>query len=207
MVKTGIKDALGKEAELPAVHSEMIVSIKSGPNTKGPKVDSDIKFYQGISGTGFFPVGSSADPAWCGRVTTATLNPEQSAKALSLAGTYTDLVNTVAKKNDLYAGGYGVTGVCNDSVAVVEKAVTGHATQYPLLMQDSVLMGTVKQHLSDADKSDDASYKAIKAAIIALPTDTTVNASTKQRALASLPWVAGQEPFGSTEDARKILSH
>lgn len=53
MVKTGIKDALGKEAIVPAVHSEMVVSIKAGPNARGPKFDADLKFYQGVSGTGF----------------------------------------------------------------------------------------------------------------------------------------------------------
>jgi hypothetical protein len=139
-------------------------------------------------------------------VTTATLSGDQASKALSLAGTYTDLINTTAKKANLYADGYGVTGVCNDSVAVIEQAVTGHATQYPLLMKDSVLMGTIKQHLTDADHSDDANYRDLKAAIIALPSDTSVNGSTKRRALASMPWAAGFEPFASSEDARRILS-
>jgi hypothetical protein len=205
MIKTGVRDALGKEAVVPAGHSEMIISLHSGPNTKGPKLDTDTKFYQGMSGTGFFPANVWQDPSWCGGVTTAKVSGDQALDAVKLAGTYTDLVNTTAKKLNLYADGYGVTGVCNDSVAVVEQAVTGTSTQYPLLMKDEVMMGGIKQHLTDSDKSDDASYVRLRDAIAKLPSDTRVNATTKQRALTSMPWAAGQEPFGSSQAARKIL--
>mgnify|MGYP000582460512 CR=1 FL=1 len=54
----------------------------------------------------------------------------------ALAGAFTDVVEDAAKRLNLYADGYGITGVCNDSVAVVQQAVTGNASQYPLLMND-----------------------------------------------------------------------
>lgn len=200
MIKTGIKDALGKEAIVPAVHSEMLVSIK------GPGFDADLKFYQGTSGTGFFPRGIHGDPSWCGRSKQADLTGDDALEAISLAGAFTDLVNTTAKAKNLYADGYGVTGVCNDSVAVVQQAVTGRADAYPLLMKDSVLSEALAARLSDADKSDDKVYRAIRNAMRALPSDTRKNESQARRALASLPWAPGREPFASSEDARRILS-
>ncbi len=200
MIKTGIKDGLGKEAVVPAVHSEMLVSIK------GPKFNADLKYYQGTSGTGFFGRGVHADPSWCGRSTQAQLKGDDALKAISLAGAFTDVVNTTAKAKNLYADGYGVTGVCNDSVAVVQQAVTGRADAYPLLMKDSVLAEAITARLTDADKSDDKSYRALRAAMRELPSDTRKNESQQRRALASLPWEAGREPFASSEEARRILS-
>ncbi len=206
MVKTGIKDALGKEAVVPAAHSEMIVSIKAGPQAKGPKFDADLKFYQGISGTGFFPANTAADPSWCGRSSHAPLSGARALEAISIAGAFTDVVNTTAREQNLYAGGYGITGVCNDSVAVVQQAVTGSADSYPLLMKDAALSQAIKELRSDGDTSDDAALRKIQQAMRELPSDVTANASQKRRALASLPWAAGQEPFASSADARRILS-
>jgi ApbE superfamily uncharacterized protein (UPF0280 family) len=97
--------------------------------------------------------------------------------------------------------------VCNDSVAVVQQAVTGHADAYPLLMKDSVLHDALAERLGDANKADDPAYKAIRKAMRELPSDVRANESQKQRALASLPWAAGKEPFVSSEEARRILSH
>ncbi|GMU59977.1 MAG: hypothetical protein AMXMBFR34_17400 [Myxococcaceae bacterium] len=206
MIKTGIKDAGGKEALVPAVHSEMIISLKPGPNTKGPKFEAELKYYQGVSATGFFPANVHADPSWCGRKTVGEASGDKALKAIKLAGAFTDLVNTTAKDKHLYAAGYGVTGVCNDSVAVVQQALTGKASQYPLLMKDSVLMGEIDKRLSDANRADDATFKSLRNAIKDLPSDTRMTPSTKARALASLPWTEGKEPFQSSVDARRILS-
>lgn len=206
MIKTGLKDGLGKEAVVPAVHSEMVVSIKAGPNARGPKFDADLKFYQGVSGTGFFPCNMTAAPAWCGKSQQAALTGDQALKAISVAGAFTDVVNTTARAKNLYADGYGVTGVCNDSVAIVQQAVTGRADAYPLLMKDSVLHDALAERLGDANKADDPAYKAIRKAMRELPSDVRANESQKRRALASLPWAAGREPFVSSEEARRILS-
>jgi len=205
MIKTGLKDALGKEAVVPAVHSEMVISIKAGPNARGPKFDADLKFYQGVSGTGFFPCHVNADPSWCGKSKQGEVSGAKALQAISVAGAFTDLVNTTAKEKNLYADGYGMTGVCNDSVAVVQQAVTGHADAYPLLMKDEILYGALKERLSDANKADDPSFKAIRKAMRELPSDVHHNESQKRRALASLPWAAGREPFASSEEARRIL--
>ncbi len=205
MIKTGMVDSTGKEAVVPSAHSEMIVSIRAGTNTRGPKLDSDQKFYQGVSGTGFFPVGSFAEPKWCGKSTLAELKGDKALEAVKLAGVFTDVVQQSARKLDLYADGYGITGVCNDSVAVIEQATTGAAHEYPLLMKDSTLGAELERRLSDPDTSDDALCKSLKKAIADLPNDALQNGTSRARAQASIPWARGQEPFQSTVDARKIL--
>ncbi len=206
MIKTGLKDSLGKEAIVPAVHSEMVISIKAGPNARGPKFDADLKFYQGVSGTGFFPCNTTASPAWCGKSQQAALTGAKALEAISVAGAFTDVVNTTARAKNLYAGGYGITGVCNDSVAVVQQAVTGRADAYPLLMKDAVLNAALSERLGDANRADDPAYKAIRKAMRELPSDVRPNESQARRALASLPWASGKEPFASSEEARRILS-
>ncbi|MCA2978499.1 MAG: hypothetical protein INH37_09470 [Myxococcaceae bacterium] len=205
MVKTGITDALGREAVVPASHSEMMVFVKAGPAARGPALDVTARYYQGTSGTGFFPANVHAEPEWLGRASSPVLKGPEAQRAIALAGAFTDVVEDTAKRLNLYADGYGITGVCNDSVAVVQQAVTGRATQYPLLMNDGVLLGELQRRLSDGDRTGDAGYRALRQAIAELPSDVRPNPSAARRALASLPWVAGREPFQSTVDARRIL--
>lgn len=205
LIKTGIHDANGAEAVVPAVHAEMVVHIRKGADTKGPGVDADIKFYQGISGTGFFPVGSSAEPAWCGKAKNGELTGDAAMKAVSLAGLFTDVVQDAAKSLNLYMGGYGITGVCNDSVAVIQQAMTGSTTMYPLLMRDSVLTQELDKRLSDGVRRDDPAYRSLLESIKALPSDTEMTPTTQKRALSALPWEPGKEPLKSSEAARRIL--
>ncbi len=204
-LKTGVKGPDGKEAVVPAVHSEMIVRIKSGPETKGPKIDSNVKWYQGISGTGFFPCDLNATPAWCGDSTSGKLTGKAALDAVKTAGALGDVINSSAGKLGLAMGGYGATGVCNDSVAVVQHAVTGKTDIYPLVMRDSILMNDIERRLGDANRRDDPVYKKLAKSIDAVPSDVQPNPSAKARAAASIPWKAGSEPFQAVVDARKIL--
>lgn len=208
LVRTGIKDeTTGQEAVLPAVHSEMVISVDSSNVTKGPKLDAKTKWFQGISGTGFFPAELSQTPRWCGDKTSATLTGDKALEAVHLAGLTSDLINVSAKEQGLAVGGYGATGVCNDSVAVVQRALTGKTAAYPLLMRDGTLMAELQERLSDKNKLDDPEYKAIGAAIKALPSDVKLNDTARERAReGGMPWDEGKEPFQHVVDARQILA-
>ena len=206
LVKTGVKDASGEEAMVPTVHSELVFSIKRGPTTKGPGFDADVKWYQGISGTGFFPANLAKTPAWCGGKVADTFTGPKALEAASLAGLFSDMVNDVAAAQKLAVGGYGITGVCNDSVAVVQHAMTGRSTAYPLLMRDETLAGELSARVKDKDKRDDASYTRLAKSVKAVPSDAVANDSARARALESMPWTAGTEPFAKTERSRVILT-
>jgi|GEM_PF-865810 len=184
---------------VPAVHSEVVIQLKSGPNTKGPKLDSDVKWYQGISGTGFFPVGLNKTPNWCGKNVSDTLSGDAADKAVDLCGLMGDVINASASQLDLIASGYGVTGVCNDSVAIVHHAMTGEAKESPLLMQDATLLSELQRRVSDNNHRDDPKYDALIDSIQQVPSDQQSNATTVSRALSCMPWAEGQAPFASTD--------
>ena len=205
MVKTGVKDANGVEAVLPSVHSEVVFSIRAGANSADPKLNGDIKWYQGVPNTGFFPCDTMRKSTWTGSSTASKLDPNASAEALGLCGVLSDVIQDVSASAGLAMAGYGVTGVCNDSVAIIQQAMTGTITGYPLFMRDDVLMPELKKRLSDTNRTDDSALKVLKAAIEAAPSDDKPNASAKQRALASIPWEAGKAPFASVETARTII--
>jgi len=205
LVRTGVRDAQGNEAVVPACHSAMHVRIDSGPNTKGPPLHAEVEFYQGTGGTGFFPAGGVATPAWCGGESSQALTGDAAVHAAQLAGQLTQVITAAATQDHLMAGGYGLTGVCNDSVAVVEQAVTGKITEYPLLMRDSLVLGEIGRALGTAAPADAAGLRELAASVQQVPNDLTANPSQVQRALDSMPWKSGDEPFQSTVAAREIL--
>lgn len=203
-VKTGIKDENGEEAVVPATHSELVLSVRSGDNTEGPGVNTDIRFFQGISGTGFFPDGLFQEPSWSGGTERTIGTGDKAIEAMQLAGLMTDTINDSSEDQDLWLGGYGVTGVCNDSVAVIEHAMTGANLTYPLMMQDDVLMPELEERI-DSGGPNQGLYERLLDSIEALPNDRFSNDSVRERALHSLPWAEGQETFQSSATARKIL--
>jgi hypothetical protein len=205
MVRTGQKEAK-QEAVVPATHSELVIRVRPGASAPSEAIEGEVKFYQGISGTGFFPVGLERTPPWCGRRIADAFTGAKARDAVLLAGTLSQVINAVADEKQLAVGGYGATGVCNDSVAVVQKAVTGRTTAYPLLMRDALLADEVKQRRTDGDTSDDARLVRLEKAIGETPSDAAAHVNGRRRALASLPWSPGQEPFASSVAAREILS-
>lgn len=206
MVRTGFKDAQGSEAVLPAVHSEVVFHLRSGPNARGPKLDADLKWYQGVPNTGFFACDLMRKSTWTGTVVTDRFDQATAVHAAKLCANLSDLINDVSAAAGLAMNGYGVTGVCNDSVAVIQQALTGHITGYPLFMRDDVLSPELERRLHDGNRRDDAALRELKAAMAQAPSDEKANASAAARARASIPWVAGAEPFASTVQARAILS-
>lgn len=206
MIRTGERDADGNEALVPAVHSELVISIKAGPDVTGPAIDAGLKWYQGVTSTGFFPVDLFQTPRWLGGTISDTFTGDQAAKAVELAGLLSDVINDASKEAGLVASGYGITGVCNDSVAIIQHVLTGRTTAYPLLMRDATLLGEIERRTSDRNHRDDPEYRALRDSITAVPSDVETNASSRERALASLPWAAGTEPFVSTTHALAVLS-
>jgi hypothetical protein len=179
--------------------------VRSSNATKGPKLDGDVKWYQGVPNTGFFPCDLMRKSPWTGTVEVASLNQSEALQAVKLAAVLSDVIIDASAQKNLAMSGYGVTGVCNDSVAIIQQAMTGKVTGYPLFMRDDVLLPEIDKRLADKNRSDDASLRTLKAAIQTVPSDDVKNSSAAARALASIPWTAGQEPFVSVQDARTIL--
>lgn len=205
LVATGIKDAEGREAFVPTVHSEIVFSIRRTAATQGPGLDADLKFYQGVPHTGFFAADLVASPTWCGKTTSAVFEGADAVKALRYGGLLTSLIEESARAQGLGMAGYGITGVCNDSVAIVQHAVSGATTAHPLLMLDESLLPFLDVRLAGKNHRDRAGYQALRASLLAVPNDLEPSASTLARTRGSFPWAPGQEPIKVGAEARAIL--
>lgn len=203
MVRVQLPD--GKEALVPTLHSELVFSIRSGPDTKGPPINADFKWYQGVPDTGFFPADLSQIPSWCGMKVVDQFKGKDAIDAVILSGLMGDLINTTAEEQKLYLHGYGATGVCNDSVSIIQHALTGDFTAYPLMMRDATVLGALDARLTDLSKLHDPYYTRLKNSVVAVPSDFELNASSFLRAHGSLPWVDGMEPFYSSVEAKQLI--
>ncbi len=206
LVRTGVRDDAGNEAVVPSVHSELVINVTPGPNATGDAITAEVKWYQGVTTTGFFPCGLHQNPAWLGGTTVDSFSGDAATKAVELAGLLGDLITDVAKDRSLIASGYGITGVCNDSVAIIQHAMAGRTTAYPLMMRDATLMGDLETRLADRDRRDDPEYRTLAASILAVPSDVGGSPDLNERAVASIPWEPGRDPLASTEQAREILA-
>ncbi len=201
MIGTGIYDTAGKEAVVPVVHSELVISVT------GPTFNARIKWFQGMDETGFFPCDLYEAPPWLGHKIAAQFAGSDAVKATQSAQHLGDVIRTVAKQKNLSLQGYGQTGVCNDSVAVVQHVLQHtDGSAFPYVMRDPLLVDELQQRATSATSEQDRiGYETLLQSILAVPDDLQPNASQAQRALTSIPWAPGQEPFAFVVEARRIL--
>jgi len=198
-VRTGLVGPDGKEVVVPAVHSGLKIRIA------GPDVTGAVSFFQGVSGTGFFAEGLGKDPSWVGGRDIESYSGKDARKSIAAAGLWRQLVNETAAANHLVGGGYGQTGICNDSVALLQQLVTGRTTIYPLAM-DKALVGAALDAKIAAGGPLAAKWKAIKAAVDELPSDLGTDPTQPGRILESIPFGPGSTPFPGADHAREVLS-
>lgn len=102
-------------------------------------------------------------------------------------------LNSAGQRDGLLLGGYGLLGVCLDSVAAVQQAAAGVCTLYPLLLGGAAKAGLVALYRQAAAAgwvyAQEA--EALAAALTALPCDAlpepAAAACAARRALACLP--------------------
>lgn len=202
---TEITSLSGESAVTTAIHDELVIEIRSGPNTKGTPFNIDILWYEGDDGIGFF-AGSLYDYAsWVGVVNTQHMEGKQAIDYLHLAGVFSDTLIQTALTFNLYDLGYGATGVCVDSIAVIEWTVYGNMSLYPLLMEKYLVAPIVAEYLALANRNA-GEYAKLAAGLYELASDSAVNPTLRQRAYNTITWPAGQEPFETVVKARAILS-
>lgn len=137
---------------------------------------------------------------------------------------YAAVLNDIGKRENLFSNGYGLLGVCIDSVAPIQYILDGKTTIYPIMaageyrirtlrtidrLREKIinsLLGLVDSDFSKMDISDlDSIYDAVKY----MPNDNYLCPSkyedTLKRIRASLPWEEGEEPFVSVTIGKKII--
>ena len=200
---TGILDSQKKEAVLPMFHSELVFRVRPTHAAPAEAIQADVLFYQGVSRMGFYGAGCAVSPAWVGSKVSDRLDQATAIKVLDLTGHFTSVIRVAAEKNKLSVHGYAVLGVCNDSVAIIQQAVHGKVSSWPLFMLDELVLPELDQRL--AAGQDVALYQALRQAVESSPSDASDNPTSRERALTSISWELGYEPFLSTLDARRIL--
>jgi len=202
---TGILDSQQEEAVLPMFHSEIVYRVRPTHAAPGEAIEADVLFYQGVVRMGFYSAGCAVSPAWVGSKVSDRLDQATAIKALDLTGHFTSVIRVAAEKAKLSVHGYAVLGVCNDSVAIIQQAVHGKVSSWPLFMIDELVLPELDQRL--AAGQDVAIYQALRQAVESSPSDASDNPTIRERALISIPWESGYEPFLSTIDARRILGN
>ncbi|MSP19643.1 MAG: hypothetical protein EXR74_08740 [Bdellovibrionales bacterium] len=131
---TAVVNEQNEELIFPAPHSQFVWQIT------GPIVNARVNFFLGIYGLNFFPKLDEERPQWTGftskiQITDETLSSKASIKkATHRAGVYLRRVRQEAAlySKDYPIDGYGFIGICNDSSAIVESAISETTSFYPL---------------------------------------------------------------------------
>jgi hypothetical protein len=209
--RTEIVDDHGNEAVVPMSHSELAFSVKPEHVNDGLRIRADAQYYQGIARIGFYGAGCRAKERWTGDKVSDRFSPPEAIQALELVGLFTSVIRTAAQRRGLAIHGYGVLGVCNDSVAIVQQIVRGRINSYPLFMLDDLVLVEIDERIAQSANNPAAAshleqYRALKASVATVPSDADENPTIRERALISIPWQPGAEVYYSTMTARSILS-
>jgi hypothetical protein len=113
---------------LPSLHSQHELSID------GPDVRATVLFYFGTDGTARWRADCGRAQPWIGRRVAHEYRGEEVEEIVRLAGAMSLAYAQKKQRHpDLALGGYYVLGVCNDSTALIELALQGRTTLYPLV--------------------------------------------------------------------------
>ena len=153
---------------VPVSHAEYEWRIR------GPKVNADVSWYFGIDGKAEFRTMDTLDQPWVLGRYAHTYSGAEAVEVTRLAGR---MVVAYAHQHlarpELPFGGYYALGVCQDSIAAIEKKMTGHATLFP--------------NTADMALFDDPRDAEVNALIDAIPKDRVGELPGPERIFGSLP--------------------
>ena len=122
----------GQPLMLPVPHAQLVLRVK------GPQVNADVTFYPSLdiagdgSGGARFRADVTADQAWTGGWVAHTYVKEKLVRALELMLLMRRELRAKVLARQLPLDGYFELGVCTIAPAVVEQALTGKTTLWPL---------------------------------------------------------------------------
>eukprot|EP01089_Gocevia_fonbrunei_P014853 TRINITY_DN4180_c0_g5_i1.p1 TRINITY_DN4180_c0_g5~~TRINITY_DN4180_c0_g5_i1.p1 ORF type:complete len:469 (-),score=103.51 TRINITY_DN4180_c0_g5_i1:61-1467(-) len=200
MVKTGIWNSDQTiEVTLPAAHSQWMFTINNS------KISIELDWYQGDTSYGWYPSNLYKITGWSGRTVAWPISGDQAVYAAKLMSFTRDVFVAAAISNDLYDGGYGVTGVCDDSCAVIELVLFGKTLMYPLMIQKQFIVPEILRRIQLHDENEELYYSMLKAVNMLAQDWVGLNPTSVERAAASIVWAEGREPWECVVQAREIL--
>jgi len=218
-MRTGISSPDGDEIVIPMAHAGVVVEIHGGV-FKGAGVD----WYQMVSSfTGFMPRIWMKRP-WqfeerCSHVEKMghDMTPKNKTELVRCCELMSIMTSVASRREGLVGGGYGYTGVCLDSVAVVQAAVFGDTSIFPMLLSGQARTDILKiaiQAKNELAKSREAvgALEKIINSIVHLDTDIDITPKhTKdacRRILATLPDDSMYELIGKgRKQCMEVMGH
>jgi hypothetical protein len=153
---------------VPVSHAEYEWKIR------GPKVNADVSWYFGIDGKAQFRTMDTLDQPWVLGRHAHTYDGADAVEVTRLVGKMVvAYVHQHLARPELPFGGYYALGVCQDSVAAIEKKMTGKATLFP--------------NTADAGLFDDPRDAEVNGLIAAIPKDRSGDLPEPERIFGSLP--------------------
>ncbi|MDW5267023.1 MULTISPECIES: hypothetical protein [Acidobacteriaceae] len=153
---------------IPVSHAEYEWQIR------GPKINADVSWYFGVDGKAEFRTMDTLDQPW---VLVRHAHEYRNADALEvtrLTGRMSiAYMHQHQARPTLPFGGYYALGVCQDSVAAIEKKMTGNATLFP--------------NTADGAFFDDPRDAEVNALLEAIPKDRNGKPPEPERIFGSLP--------------------
>jgi hypothetical protein len=166
----GTKRVFGPPRSLlvPVSHAEYEWQIR------GPKVNADVSWYFGIDGKAEFRTMDTLDQAWVLGRHAHEYREADAVEVTRLVGKMSlAYVHQHLRRPDLPFGGYYPLGVCQDSVAAIERKMTGHDTLFP--------------NTADGALWDDPRDAEINEMMLAIPKDRNGRVPAPERIFGSLP--------------------
>ena len=158
----------GRSLLVPVSHAEYEWQVR------GPKVNADVSWYFGIDGKAEFRTMDTLDQAWVLGRHAHEYRETDAVEVTRLAGKMSiAYVHQHLRRPDLPFGGYYPLGVCQDSVAAIERKMTGHDTLFP--------------NTADGALWDDPRDAEINAMMLAIPKDRSGSPPAPARIFGSLP--------------------
>jgi hypothetical protein len=153
---------------VPVSHAEYEWEIR------GPKVNANVSWYFGIDGKAEFRTMDTLDQRWVlGRHAHEYRNADAVEVTRLVARMAVAYAHEHVARPELPFGGYYALGVCQDSVAAIEKKMTGSATLFP--------------NTADSALFDDPRDAEVNALIQAIPKDREGTPPEPERIFGSLP--------------------
>jgi hypothetical protein len=166
----GTKRVFGPQRSLlvPVSHAEYEWQVR------GPKVNADVSWYFGIDGKAEFRTMDTLDQAWVLGRHAHEYRDADAVEVTRLVGKMlTAYMHQHQRRPDLPFGGYYPLGVCQDSVAAIERKMTGHDTLFP--------------NTADGALWDDPRDAEINEMMLAIPKDRNGSPPAPARIFGSLP--------------------
>jgi hypothetical protein len=157
---------------VPVSHAELEMHVS------GPTVNAVLAFYFGVDGKAEFRTTDTLNQAWVMERTVHRYRGAQVEDAVALMCKEVAAYSRAHLAHpELPFGGYYTLGVCQDSVAVVEKKLTGDVTLYPLTAQPEMFGG------------DDEVTQLLRQ----LPSDRRQRTPSLGRVLGTIPAASAEE--------------